>query len=346
MKKHKKFIIWGAKLDTGHTNGFVHAAMLRACLAMGIDAYWLDNRDNLPDEFFDDAIIFTEQWLVFPGSPLSRLGDRLPLRKSSTYFINYLGNKPPVEGASVGLPTSMANEGNPGADMYLGKVGKLFDYRFACSWGSGEIKDKNWDYKFEKEKYEPLNNGHSFYEKGNEYDNIYSAWATDLLPHEINYEDRFITPAEPKYAFFGGTIREENAPYFYPFIKACEENNIAFAYNCPWTHGQISTDQMRKLVSKSYLAFEARFSNMLSHGFIPCRIFKNISYGHLPLTNSKAVYDYFDGDVAYAENTYDLFHVAVSKLHDKDLILRQMVNVKENHTYINRIKDIITAAEI
>ena len=75
-------------------------------------------------------------------------------------------------------------------------------------------------------------------------------------------------------------------------------------------------------------------------------MFKNISYGHLPVTNSKAIYDYFDGDVAYAENTYDIFNKAKELIDDKELILRQMVNVKTNHTYVNRIKDIITASEI
>ena len=328
MKKHKKIIIWGAKLDTGHTNGFVHLGMVRAAASLGIEVYWLDNRDNVAPEFFDDAIVFTEQWLTLPNT----LGSNLPLRKSSTYFIHYLGNKGPVEG-------------NNGAMHYLGKVGKLFDYRFACDWGcNGEI-DKNWNYKFEKEKYEPLNNGHSFYESGSEYDNMYSFWATDLLPDEIDYNDRFIPFKEPKYAFFGGTIREDNHSYFEPFIRACNENNILFLHNCPWKN-PLTIENIKKYVVESYIAFDARPSNHLSNNYIPCRMFKNISYGHLPVTNSKAIYDYFDGDVAYAENTYDIFNKAKELIDDKELILRQMVNVKTNHTYVNRIKDIITASEI
>jgi len=330
MKKHKKFIIWGAKLDTGHTNGYVHAGMLRAAQAMGLDAYWLDNRDKVDEEFFDDAIIFTEQWLVF------RFGTSvgLPLRKSSTYVVHFLGNKGPVEG-------------NPGAGMYLGKVGKLIDYRFACGWGDGPSpkEDKNYNYTFKKEMYEPINNGHSFYEKDSDYDKMYSFWATDLLPDEINYEDRFIKRAEPKYAFFGGTVREDNAPYFYPFLRACQENKIQFIHNCPWQN-PLPIDEIRKMVVNSYMAFEIRPPLHLANDYVPCRTFKNISYGHLALTNSKAVYNYFDGDVAFSEDTYELFEIAKSKLEDKDMILRQMVNVKENHTYINRVKDIITAAEI
>ena len=111
--KHSKIIVWGAKLDTGHTHGFIHEGCVRAAKYMGLDVYWLDNRDNVSESFFDNAIVITEQWLVFKYGT----SDRMPLNKTATYFIHYLGNRGRVEG-------------NPGAEMYLGKVGKLIDFRF------------------------------------------------------------------------------------------------------------------------------------------------------------------------------------------------------------------------
>ena len=61
--KHKKLIVWGAMFDTGHTHAFVHDAVVRAGEYLGIPTYWLDNRHNLPDEFFDDALSVTNQVL-------------------------------------------------------------------------------------------------------------------------------------------------------------------------------------------------------------------------------------------------------------------------------------------
>jgi len=329
--KHDKIIVWGAMFDTGHTHAFVHDACVRAAEYLGYPTYWLDNRHNLPDEFFDNALIISEQWLVFANG----ISNKLPLRPTSTYLIHYIGNKGPVEG-------------NPGASMYVGKVGRLIDFRFANNWGVDGVEDKNYAYKFEKEKYTPINEGTSFFEKGSDYDTFYSIWATDLLPNEIDFETRLTPFNEPKFAFFGGTIREDNQEMFMPFIQECEKNNIPFVYNSPWQN-PLTVEQMRNAVVQSYLPLDVRPRNHLANGYISCRSIKNISYGALCLTNSKETYDFFDQEIAYADNPKDLFYVAQEMQNNpktKDLILNQMKKVKDKHTYVNRIKDMITAVEM
>jgi hypothetical protein len=329
--KHDKIIVWGAMFDTGHTHAFVHDACVRAAEYLGYPTYWLDNRHNLPDEFFDNALIISEQWLVFANG----ISNKLPLRPTSTYLIHYIGNKGPVEG-------------NPGASMYVGKVGRLIDFRFANNWGVDGVEDKNYAYKFEKEKYTPINDGTSFFEKGSDYDIFYSIWATDLLPNEIDFETRLIPFNEPKFAFFGGTIREDNQEMFMPFIEECEKNKLPFVYNSPWQN-PLTVEQMRNAVVQSYLPLDVRPRNHLANGYISCRSIKNISYGALCLTNSKETYDFFDQEVAYADNPKDLFYVAQEMQNNpktKDLILNQMKKVKDKHTYVNRIKDMITAVEM
>ncbi len=87
----------------------------------------------------------------------------------------------------------------------------------------------------------------------------------------------------------------------------------------------------------------------MANGYISCRSIKNISYGALCLTNSKETYDFFDGEIAYAYNTEDLFYVAKEMQDDpktKDLILNQMKKIKDKHTYVNRLTDMITASEM
>jgi hypothetical protein len=295
---------------------------------MGIDTYWLDNRDTLDDTFFDDAIIITEQWLVFANGN----SNKLPLRKSSCYLVHYLGNRGQVEG-------------NPGASMYLGQVGKLIDFRFASNWGIDGVPDKNYAYKFEPEKYDRVSDT-AYYEKSNDYDKYYDIWATDLLPSEFDFDARFTE--QRRQAFFCGTIREDNAPVFEGFIDKCKQHQIPFVYNSPWQK-QLSTDEVRMNVVYSLLPLDLRPSNHIANGYIACRAIKNISYGALGMTNSKQTYDLFDGEIAYAPNSGDLFDVAIEMQKNpktKELILNQMLKIREKHTYINRVTDMITAAEI
>jgi len=328
--KHNKIIIWGAKLDTGHTHGFIHEAFYRAAKYLGWDTYWLDNRDNVNASFFDNAIVITEQWLVFAFGA----SNNMPLNKTATYFVHYLGNKGKVEQ-------------NPGADLYLGKVGKLIDLRFNAKngWGNNGVEDKNYNYSFEPSKYYRLNEV-SFYETSNDYDRLYTIWGTDLLPNEINFEDRFIK--QKNQAFFCGTIREDNGPLFEGFIKKCEEHNIPFLYNNPFDN-QMPTKKIREYVCSSLLPLDIRPANHLANGYIACRPIKNASYGAIPVTNSLAIKEFFNGDCAYAENSSDLFDNIIELQQNpttKNLILHHMNNIKNNHTYINRINDIIYASEL
>lgn len=337
--KHNKIIVWGAKLDTGHTHAFIHEALYRAGKFLGYDTYWLDNRDNVTEDFFDNALVITEQWLVFQNG----MSNKMPLNKSSTYIVHYLGNKGPVEG-------------NPGADMYLGKVGKLIDFRFANNWGMDGVPDKNYAYIFEKEKYTPINqDGTSFYEKGEHYDNFYSIWATDLMPNEIDFEKRLTPFREPKFAFFGGTISQGwgnqddgNASYVIPFAEECQKNGVNFIHNDP-RQNPLTVEQMRQAVLLSYLPIDIRPKNHLANKYVPCRSIKNCSYGQLVITNSPSVYEFFNGEAAYSSDPKELFEIA-SKMQDdpktKDIILKQMKMVKEKHTYVSRLKDMISAVEM
>ena len=339
--KHKKIIVWGAKMDTGHTHAFVHHAIVRAAEYLSLPVYWLDNRDNMPDDFFDDAIIITEQWLVFPNG-LSVTSNKLPLRKSSTYLVHYVGNK------------GVTADGNPSVDMYLDKVGRLIDHRLACSWGVNGVEDKNYAYEFNKSQCEELGGGSGYYQKGDKYDFFYSFWGTDLLPTEINFNDRFIPFKEPKYAFFGGTItngwgnpEDGNIDYIKPFAEECQKEGISFIWN-DTQKNPLTPMQLKQASSESYLPIDVRPKNHLVNNYVSCRTIKNCSYGQLVITNSKAIQEFFGGEVAYSENTAELFHIA-KEMQDnpktKDMIWCQMQMVKEKHTYVSRIIDIVNIAE-
>ena len=95
------------------------------------------------------------------------------------------------------------------------------------------------------------------------------------------------------------------------------------------------------MYQKSYLSPDIRHQHHIDVGYIPCRVFKNISYGNLGMTNSKAVFDFFDQDIAYHEDPYELFYVGQRLRTNYDKLKKMIRLVKSNHTYVNRIQSLL-----
>lgn len=309
----KKIIIWGHKLDTGHTHSYVHHGFYRAAKFMGFDAYWLDNRDNVDESIFDDALVISEQWAVFSNGN----SNKMPFNKKAVYVVNYVGNKENVEN-------------NPGVNLYLGRVKRLIEMRFSCDWGD----DKNWEYTFEPKDYIELQEKTSYLEKTVDYDILYSFWATDLLPNE--FDESYCNRQRENRAFFVGTIRPDNEYLFHPFAKACQENNVEFMWSNPWNNA-LSIEQTREEISKSAYTPDFRPGYTATGGYVSCRTFKNFSYGNWPSTNSKKVYEFYDGNIPFSEDTYEIFFKIKEKIDDRKTLHNMMKLVQSNHTFVNRI---------
>jgi Lhr-like helicase len=81
-------------------------------------------------------------------------------------------------------------------------------------------------------------------------------------------------------------------------------------------------------------------------GYIACRLLKSISYGQLGITNSRHAYELLDKKVIYNDDERQLFHDAKPHIGNHDLIKEQMKIVKENHTWLNRIEDLLKVLDI
>ena len=81
--------------------------------------------------------------------------------------------------------------------------------------------------------------------------------------------------------------------------------------------------------------------------YIPCRIFKNISYGAEGATNNRTVYDLFDGDVAFSTDLGALLDQTLGRAEgaeQQERLFTQMRFVAEHHTYINRLQTLFAFA--
>ena len=175
------------------------------------------------------------------------------------------------------------------------------------------------------------------------YDSVVFRWGTDLLPHEIEAnkpvnafrgESRVINYVGCTAGEWGGVLR--------PFASACVEKGVAFM-----THSGVPADEHIRLVKSSRMAPAINIPYQSEVGYIPCRIFKNISYGQYPVTNNPHAKDFF-GDVIFDLDARRLFLTAetflpfieVSRLH------KLMDEVAKNHTYLNKLDALLAAAKI
>lgn len=164
---------------------------------------------------------------------------------------------------------------------------------------------------------------------------LFIPWATDLLPHEIDEVKKDIAKKSNKerVVHFVGTFYPDTQP----FRKSCVDHGVRFQI-----HHNKSIEENRLLVQKSYMAPALVNNNQQEIDYIPCRIFKNISYGQLGVTNSRVTNELFQDKLVYNQDQYQLFIDAQKKIDSLDFyeLYDQMNFVRDNHTYINRIEQI------
>lgn len=317
--EYSKVIIWGYPLYS-HTHSYVHSSYYKAFKYLGYDVYWFHD-DDYPKDFDYENCLFIGEGFA---------DKNLPINSTSAYFIMYCPSPKKYEAAK-----------------------KYVDVRTV---GVG-IKDHIYDYSLDKSKtikvgptcyYEPktsnkvrIKNDYHDYEM-DDYDKLYIGWASNLLPEEINYDDMYI-PREQN-IYFCGTIGHsgqcENYSNWRPFLEEVKKAGYGFIANDPWRN-PLSDEEVIRRMRESIIAPDIRGPFHVKTRVIPCRVFKNVSYGHLGVTNSEEIYNEMEGKCVYNSDTAQLFHDAMSQRENAKLIEEGMKLVKENHTYINRVNSIL-----
>jgi hypothetical protein len=84
----------------------------------------------------------------------------------------------------------------------------------------------------------------------------------------------------------------------------------------------------------------------VANNYLPCRMFKNISYGQLGISNVKKFNDLFGGYSITGNNIEELIENSLKLKSNKykEMVLGQQEIVKK-HTYLNKLINICTAFE-
>lgn len=168
-------------------------------------------------------------------------------------------------------------------------------------------------------------------------DCIFICWATDLLPQEINLNINNIERITYKKEInFVGS----ETPIWDKVKLYCSKNNLIYNSYGGYSGNNINTYINIKLIQNSIVAPSIQDKWQVENGYIPCRIFKNISYGKMGLTNNKTVNKIFNNELIYDTDINNLLDKG-KNFNDKNLLIKLMKNVRDNHTYINRINSII-----
>ena len=328
-----KIIIWGFPLHS-HTHSYIHASWVKAFRSLGHEVHWFHDDDYPVDFDYENCLFITEGYA----------DKNIPIKATSTYFVH------------VGI--------NP--QKYLDKGARFIDIRY----NTVSQNDCNYSYDFDNKKvtgvgpcafYDSNANDNALaltHRKDVEgYEALYLSWATDLLPSEFDPCD--IQIEKENNIHFIGSISPTNQGDILPFAKAAKENGVEFIHHDPWRQ-PLSNEDAKRLVQISYLAPDIRGTGLRqsingkpdngcdhkNNGYIPCRVFKNISYGQLGITNSKFVYDLFGGNICYSNSGEELFHLANSRKGDTEFIKHQMEIVKKHHTYVNRCESVLKVLEM
>ena len=304
MPVNKKVIIWGYS-NPNHTHYYTHEALLRAFEFCGYEVHFFDDQNHPNDFDYSSSIFFTEGFA----------DNNIPIRKDGIYFVHVCVNP----------------------QKYLDKeVKKLVDVRYLMNY----MNNDNYNFVLDRSTCEELDKGVLLEKENNyPYEIIYMAWATNLLPDEINLN--WAREKREKKYYFAGSLsnsgRFANGNLVTEFAQECNKNGISFQHIDPWKN-PVPEEEHRRLITKSYLSPDFRNEQHKEWGYIACRLMKSISFGQLGLTNCPANASFLGEGVVCSDDPSELFYLGEEKKEDYETIESQMNSIKNHHTFVNRVR--------
>lgn len=315
-----KYLVWGYK-NVYHTHGHIHDGIYRALKHMGKDVEWLDSADDISNRDFTNVLIITNDDCIdnsyWPWK--TPIKSHLPISDSCFYAVHSLKDNPRV------------------ADLLKGT-------KYKMSWSCFSPASSMMELPYPIESGNYINGNITMFARDTPFfhtnNHLEFRWATDLMPHEIEAnKPKELLSLKNKVINFVGTIWWVNEKELGQFIKAANDDGVTFNHFGGGQKGVVSVEENVRLIRESYMAPAISGSHHLTEGYVPCRIFKNISYGQYGISNSARVQKVFDGRLIHHTDPYQLYYEAKRRLSEiKIEELHSLMDfVAQNHTYLNRV---------
>lgn len=311
---------------TNHTHRFIHQAVYdtfrfiqRHFCDRKLQVLWTDNASH--PAYRDESA----RLLVF-SSPHYNVGTNLPVRRNIWYVlhydkINYI-TKHRITRYDELLRRCQAT--------------KYVEFRKTADHPVEQIGDTVfW--------YDPADNSHHL------------PWATNLLPPEITRNIEWIQRQTKPWhksrdSYFCGSIWYLNKETMAKWNAVCQEQTIEARFV-----REPDEDKHQRDVRHAFIAPAIQGAGHITSGnefYMPCRIFKNISYGAVPVTNNLGVHRMFrDHLMLYDPDVKQLLDRCIAYMdqlsdpeaftrHKAELV-RVMTFVRDEHTYLNRFDQML-----
>lgn len=297
-----KVIIWGHKLEDGHTHSFIHNAFYKAFKYLGYEVNWLDNWDFVDTDECSNTIFLTE----------GQVDKDIPIRKDCKYILHNcdLTKYQDVIGNCLNMQVFTVDTLKP--ERNCSCVEEFVYYQ---------------DKKVIDDKQVGIDNR-----------TLYMPWATHLLPNEI------VTPAINTMK----AQRSNNINWVGSICGGEMGNKIelekmaeaAHKMGVQVVHTRVPEGPQSMLaILNSHSAPAIQGQWQVDKGYIPCRVFKNISFGRVPATNNKYVADLFQQRILFCKpEEMPLFGRQFEDNFTQKDLCDLVETVKNKHTYLNRIE--------
>lgn len=293
--------------NTWHTHQYIHDAFYKAYVHMGYETYWVNSVNELP------TIDLSQSFIIYSGTDCP--GETPPIRKDCFYFFH-------------------------NSELYNTVVQK---------YGTSHV----CKFQVPKKEYTTLKTALPFENCKEHYVDIDNntfifPWGTNLLPYEIDQNIKtFPSQRVLKTARHVGSLGAGWAKPYQIYAQYLKTH-----YNIPMeSQGGypriIPEDKMVDFLKEALIAPALQFDWQVENEYIPCRIFKNISYGKMGITNNNTVNKLFDNKLIYDSDLESLVHKTISFYNQpkdyQDHVIKELMGfVKNNHTYVSRIQSIHT----
>jgi hypothetical protein len=169
---------------------------------------------------------------------------------------------------------------------------------------------------------------------------LYQPWATDYLPNEIENLTS-LNFSKNRIVNWVGSVWEGGGYGNLNEIKILKES--LKKYDIDFKEIRTPYQENKIHINSSYISPAIQGAWQVEKNYIPCRIFKNISYGEFGITNSQGVYDLLEQQIIFDNDINILIDKAITH---RELITLSQINsqinlVRNKHTYINRINNIL-----
>lgn len=168
---------------------------------------------------------------------------------------------------------------------------------------------------------------------------LFQPWATNLLPFEIRTESVVPYDSTISELNYIGTTKHEDLPGKFKAM----DSSLSSAGVKLRIFSNINEISSQQLVEKSRISIDIRGDWHRQWGYVPCRIWKSLSYGKYIGSNSPLLSRVFGEYIHINPSEITLFETTddAYKNSSSQKVKESMQWVKHNHTYVNRAQTVL-----